>query len=203
MSDVTTTKAKPKAAAAGFASEMPKFEIPRFDLPKFEVPKMEVPAAFREFAEKSVTQAKDNWEKMKAASEEASDLIEDSYATASKGAADYGLKLIEVSRANTNAAFDFASQAFHREVAGGGGRAFDLAHAQAVRHLQRAGQGAHRAGPEGHDRDRRADQGKRHQRLQEGRLIELSRPRAREAVFQLQSPGFGPGFCMRGKHRFC
>jgi phasin len=110
MSDVTTAKAKPKAAAAGFASEMPKFEIPRFDLPKFEVPKMEVPAAFREFAEKSVTQAKDNWEKMKAASEEASDLIEDSYATASKGAADYGLKVIEVSRANTNAAFDFAAK---------------------------------------------------------------------------------------------
>ena len=47
MSDVTTAKAKPKAAAAGFASEMPKFEIPRFDLPKFEVPKTEVPAAFR------------------------------------------------------------------------------------------------------------------------------------------------------------
>jgi phasin len=111
MSDVTTTsKAKPKAAAAGFASEMPKFEIPRFDLPKFEIPKMEVPAAFREFAEKSVTQAKDNWEKMKAASEEASELIEDSYATASKGASDYGLKVIEVSRANTNAAFDFAAK---------------------------------------------------------------------------------------------
>ena len=110
MSDVTTAKAKPKAAAAGFASEMPKFEIPRFDLPKFEVPKMEVPAAFREFAEKSVTQAKDNWEKMKAATEEASDLIEDSYATASKGATDYGLKLIETSRANTNSMFDYATQ---------------------------------------------------------------------------------------------
>ena len=89
---------------------MPKFEIPRFDLPKFEVPKMEVPAAFREFAEKSVTQAKDNWEKMKAASEEASDLIEDSYATASKGAADYGVKLIDAARTNTNAYFDFATQ---------------------------------------------------------------------------------------------
>src|SRR6188508_2810382 len=114
MSDVSTAtnKAKTKSAAASFTSEMPKFEIPRFEKPKFEVPKMEVPAAFREFAEKSVTQAKDNWEKMKAASEEASDLIEDSYATASKGAADYGLKLIEASRANTNSAFDFATQLF-------------------------------------------------------------------------------------------
>jgi phasin len=106
MSDVSTTKTK---AAAGFA-DMPKFEIPRFELPKFEVPKMEVPAAFREFAEKSVTQAKNNWEKMKAATEEATDLIEDSYATASKGAADYGLKWIEAARANTNATFDYATQ---------------------------------------------------------------------------------------------
>ena len=110
MSDVTT-KPKAKATATGFAAtETPKFEIPRFDLPKFEVPKMEVPAAFRELAEKSVSQAKDNWEKMKAATEEASDMIEDSYATASKGATDYGLKLIETSRANTNSMFDYATQ---------------------------------------------------------------------------------------------
>ena len=110
MSDVSTTKAKAKTPVGTFSAEVPKFEIPRFDLPKFEVPKMEVPAAFRELAEKSVSQAKDNWEKMKAATEEASDLIEDSYATASKGAADYGLKVIEVSRANSNAAFDFAAK---------------------------------------------------------------------------------------------
>ena len=109
MSDVSTSK--PKAKSANFAStETPKFEIPRFDLPKFDIPKMEVPAAFREFAEKSVTQAKDNWEKMKAVSEEATDLIEDSYATASKGAADYGLKVIEASRANANSMFDYATE---------------------------------------------------------------------------------------------
>ena len=71
---------------------------------------MEVPAAFREFAEKGVSQAKDNWEKMKAATEEATDLLEDSYSTAAKGASDYGLKLIEAARANTNAAFDFACE---------------------------------------------------------------------------------------------
>jgi hypothetical protein len=38
---------------------------------------------------------------MKAATEEATDLMETSYA-ASKGAADYGLKLIDVARANMN-----------------------------------------------------------------------------------------------------
>jgi phasin len=92
------------------AGDMPKFEIPRFGLPKFEIPKLEVPAAFREIAEKSVTQAKDNWERIKAATEEATDLIEDSCATASRGAADYNLKLIEAARANTNATFDYAGQ---------------------------------------------------------------------------------------------
>lgn len=106
----TTNRPKPKPATAPFAGEAAKFETPGFDLPKFEIPTLEVPAAFREFAEKGVSQAKANWEKVKAATEETTDLLEDSYTTASKGAADYGLKLIEVGRANTNAAFDFASQ---------------------------------------------------------------------------------------------
>lgn len=115
MSDVstdTTTSNKSKAKPVGFdaGAESPKFEIPRFELPKFEVPKFEVPAAFREFTEKGLNQAKDNWEKMKAATEETTDLIEGSYSAASRGVTDYGLKLIEVARANVNATFDHASE---------------------------------------------------------------------------------------------
>jgi len=110
MSDLNVTTSKSKAKLATSGIETPKFDIPRFDMPKFEMPKLEIPAAFREFAEKGVNQAKDNWEKVKAATEEATDLIEDSYATASKGAADYGLKVIEAARTNTNAQFDFASE---------------------------------------------------------------------------------------------
>ncbi len=102
---------KPKPKPAGFTEkDGPRFEIPRFDIPKFDLPKFEVPAAFREFAEKGVTQARDNWEKMKAATEEATDLIEGSYATASKGMVEYGHKMIEHSRTNTNAAFDLATE---------------------------------------------------------------------------------------------
>jgi phasin len=107
MTEATTTT-KPKAKAAAF--EAPKFEMPKFEFPTFEMPKMEIPAAFRELAEKSVSQAKDGWEKMKAATEEATDLLEDSYSTAAKGTTEYGLKLIEAARANTNAAFDFANE---------------------------------------------------------------------------------------------
>ena len=107
MSDISTTATKSKAKAG---AELPKFEVPHFEIPKFEMPKMEVPAAFREMAEKSVTQCKDNWEKMKAATEEATGVMETSYATATKGFADYGLKMIEAARANTNAYFDFAGK---------------------------------------------------------------------------------------------
>jgi phasin len=104
-----TMKPKAKPAPAPFA-DVPKFELPKFEIPKFEMPKLEIPAAFREFAEKGVSQAKDNWEKMKAATEEATDVLEDSYATATKGASDYGVKLIEVARVNTNSYFDFATE---------------------------------------------------------------------------------------------
>lgn len=83
------------------------FDMPKFELPKFDIPKVEMPAAFRELAERGVAQAKDTYEKMKAAAEEATDVLETTYSTATKGASDYGLKMIEATRTNTNAAFDF------------------------------------------------------------------------------------------------
>ena len=69
------------------------FELPKSEFPKFELPKMEIPAAFREIAEKSVSQAKETYEKMKSAAEEATDIVEHTYSTATRGASDYGLKL--------------------------------------------------------------------------------------------------------------
>jgi phasin len=98
------------AEATTRAKKASAFETPKFDLPKFDLPKIEVPAAFRELAEKGVSQAKENYEKIKAAAEQTTDLLEETYASASKGAADYGLALIEVARVNTNAAFDFYSE---------------------------------------------------------------------------------------------
>jgi phasin len=106
MAEATTTtppKVKSKPAATAF-------EMPKFEMPKFEIPKVEMPAAFREFAERGVAQCKDTYEKMKAAAEEATDVLETTYSTASKGASDYGMKVIEAARTNTNAAFDFAGE---------------------------------------------------------------------------------------------
>ena len=98
-----TPKAKPKAVASSTASA---FEMPKFEMPKFEIPKIEMPPAFREIAEKSVAQAKENYEKVKSAAEQATDVLEETYSTASKGCCGYGLKVIETARANSNAAFD-------------------------------------------------------------------------------------------------
>ena len=71
---------------------------------------MEVPAAFREIADKGVAQAKDTYEKAKAATEEATHLFQHTYTAAAKGATDYNLKVIEIARVNTNAAFDYAHE---------------------------------------------------------------------------------------------
>jgi phasin len=110
MEDVATT-AKPVSSTkstSGFTGSA--FEFPKFGIPNFEMPNMEVPAAFREFAEKGVSQAKEHYEKMKTAAEQATDLLEETYSTASKGASEYGMKVIEVARTNTNSTFDFASE---------------------------------------------------------------------------------------------
>jgi phasin len=87
-----------------------KFDMPKFEFPKFDMPKMEVPAAFRDLAEKSIAQCKTGYEKMKSAAEETTNVLEDTYAKASKGTTEYNLKVIEAARHNTNAAFDFASE---------------------------------------------------------------------------------------------
>jgi phasin len=104
-----TTKAKTaKHAASSFS--LPDYGIANFEIPKFDMSNMEMPEAFREIAEKGVAQAKDTCEKVKAASEEAADLLQKTYATVVKGANDYNLKLFEIARANTRAAFDYAHE---------------------------------------------------------------------------------------------
>jgi len=57
--------------------EMSSFE-------KFETPRLETPAAVRDLTERGISQAKENFEKMKTATEEATSYLETTYATASK-----------------------------------------------------------------------------------------------------------------------
>jgi phasin len=103
------TEATPKGKPAPV---VPLFEMPKFEIPRFDMPSMEVPAAFREFAEKGVAQTKDAYEKMKAAAEQATQVLETVYSTASKGSTEYGLKTIEIARTNANAHFDYVQSLF-------------------------------------------------------------------------------------------
>jgi phasin len=106
MTEATTAATKARTAKP----DATPFGLPGYETPKFDLPKMEVPEVFREMAEKGVAQAKDSYEKVRAAAEGATDLLKDTYATTAKGATDYNLKVIEIARTNTNIAFDYAHE---------------------------------------------------------------------------------------------
>jgi phasin len=84
------------------------FGVLNYEMPKFDMPKMEMPEAFREMAEKGVAQAKENYEMIQAAAEEATDLLKSAYTTAANGTTDYNRKVIEIARTNAHAAFEYA-----------------------------------------------------------------------------------------------
>jgi phasin len=111
MTETTSaaTKAKTtKYAASSFS--LPDYGIPNFEIPKFDMSNIEMPEAFREMTEKGLAQAKETYAKAKVVSEEAADLFQNTYATVVKGANDYNLKLFEIARANTRAAFDYVHE---------------------------------------------------------------------------------------------
>jgi phasin len=70
----------------------------------------EVPEQMRAFAEKGVSQARDNYAKFKDAAETHNGTIEAVFSTASKGASEYSAKLMEIMKANTTATLDFAQE---------------------------------------------------------------------------------------------
>lgn len=70
----------------------------------------EVPEHMRAFAEKGVSQARDNYAKFKDAAETHNGTIEAVFTIASKGASEYSAKLMEIMKANTTANLDFAQE---------------------------------------------------------------------------------------------
>src|SRR3984893_3522748 len=70
----------------------------------------EVPEQMRAFAEKGVSQARDNYAKFKDADESHNGTIEAVFTSASKGMSTYSAKLMEFMKANTTASLDFAQE---------------------------------------------------------------------------------------------
>jgi phasin len=67
----------------------------------------QMPEQMRAFAEKGVSQARENYSKFKDAAETHNGTMEAVFSTATKGATEYSSKLLEMAKANTNAGFDF------------------------------------------------------------------------------------------------
>ena len=70
----------------------------------------EVPEQMRAFAEKGVSQARDNYAKFKDAAETHNGTMEAVFTSASKGASAYSAKLMEFVKANTTSSLDFAQE---------------------------------------------------------------------------------------------
>jgi phasin len=70
----------------------------------------EVPEQVRAFAEKGVSQARDNYARFKDVAETNNSTIEAVFVNASKGASEYSAKLMEIVKANTTSSLDFAQE---------------------------------------------------------------------------------------------
>jgi phasin len=73
-------------------------------------PTTEAAVAVRQVADQGATFAKDVSEKTKATAEETTKVLEQTYSTVTKGAADFNRQWIEMVRANTNSTLDFVHQ---------------------------------------------------------------------------------------------
>ena len=70
----------------------------------------EVPEQMRAFAEKGVSQARENYAKFKDAAESQNGAIEAMFTSASKGISEYTAKVMEFMKANTSTTLDFAQE---------------------------------------------------------------------------------------------
>lgn len=93
-----------RATKAAAAAATPRGET----LEAFSMGQVEIPEMFRDAAEKSVKTAKEQYEKMRTAAEDATDMIEDQFETARNGFVEINAKAIEAAKANADATFRFA-----------------------------------------------------------------------------------------------
>ena len=73
-------------------------------------PTTSMPASMHEKADNGIAQTKNNFRNAQAATAEAGHVFQNAYSVAAKGATDYNLKVFEIARFNTNAAFDYARE---------------------------------------------------------------------------------------------
>ncbi|MEX0853721.1 MAG: phasin [Bauldia sp.] len=100
MNTKTTTKPAKTAAASPF------------DAFSFPTSAFEFPTAFRELAEKSVSQVRDTYAKMRTAAEDATDLMQGTLESAREGTFALSLKAVDVAKSNSDASFALVRDLF-------------------------------------------------------------------------------------------
>ena len=70
----------------------------------------EVPEQMRAFAEKGVSQARDNYARFKDVAESNNSTIEAVFSNASRGFSEYSAKMMEIVKANTSSSLDLAQE---------------------------------------------------------------------------------------------
>ena len=70
----------------------------------------EVPEQVRAFAEKGVSQARDNYARFKDVAESNNSTMEAVFSNVSKGYSEYSAKMMEIIKSNTSASLDFAQE---------------------------------------------------------------------------------------------
>jgi phasin len=78
-----------------------------FGMPLLDFSKFALPGVNGELAEQGFARAKEGCEKIKAASEEMTEALRETYSSNARSATDYGLKVFEISNANAASTFDF------------------------------------------------------------------------------------------------
>ena len=76
-------------------------------MPWLDFSKVALPGVGRELAEQGLARAREGCEKIKAASEEMTEALRETYSSNARCTTDYGLKVFEISNANAASALDF------------------------------------------------------------------------------------------------
>ena len=88
-----------------------------FGIPLLDFPKIALPGVTGELAEQSYARTRDGYEKIKAASEEMTEALRETYSSSARSATDYGLKVFEISNANAASALDYFVHLFDSKSA--------------------------------------------------------------------------------------
>jgi phasin len=106
MANTETKVARGAKAASEKAAGAARFAAKDMTDVAFTYPTFEVPEVLRSFAEQGLSQTRETYARVKAAAEEATDMIEESFEATREGVREVQFKALDVAQANTEATFD-------------------------------------------------------------------------------------------------